>query len=157
MWRDVLRQFLELEKRPDVVVLVRDSDGRDQRAGIIQVREGLPWPFSVVMAVPHPEVEAWYVSGFVPESNQEKRQLSTLAKELSFDPISQSHRLTSHPNSAPHDAKRILSALCGNDEERRQRCLVDEPRLRERGAKNGLTEFLEEVDGKVVPLFGKRA
>lgn len=153
MWRRVLDLFLGLESRPDVVVLVRDSDRGDPKPGIVQVREGIPWPFPVVMAVPHPEVEAWFVSGFEPQSANEKAQLDRLKKDLSFDPTTQSHRLTSQPSDSPRDAKRVLSQLCAT-EERRDQCLTDMNRLRDRGKKNGLAEFLDETDERIVPLFG---
>lgn len=155
MWRRVLDHFNALDPRPEVVVLARDSDGRDQRAGIIQVRDGIRWPFPVVMAVAHPEVEAWYVSGFEPESPAEHARLDCLTRDLSFNPTIQSHRLTSQPKNSPRDAKRVLAKLCGEDLDRRRGCLMDEQRLRARGVENGARAFLDEVEEKVVPLFGR--
>jgi hypothetical protein len=118
MWRNVLMLFLRAEPRPDIVVLARDLDGYpDRSAGIDQVRNGLSWPFQIVAATPEPEIEGWMVCGFVPQDDDERARLEQMRRELSFDPTLQSHRLTSHPNHAPTDAKRVLSRLC-HDRER---------------------------------------
>jgi len=157
MWRKVLRLFCDAAPRPDVVVLARDMDGYpDRRAGMVQVRDGLPWPFEIVLAAAEPEVEAWLVAGFVPNGRDEQDRLDDLRKQLSFDPTTESQRLTSHPNDAMTDAKRVLEGLCGTDPERRDACLGDRDILRARGAANGAAAFLDEVDGRIVPVFGGR-
>jgi hypothetical protein len=156
MWRKVLLLFCACEPRPEVVVLVRDMDGYSaRRSGMTQVRDGIMWPFKVVVAAPQPEVEAWRVAGFVPSGEQERTELEAVRRDLSFDPTTESHRLTSHPNDASTDAKRVLTRLCGNDQERRDACLADRSRLRERGRDNGLREFLDEIEQRIVPLFGR--
>lgn len=154
MWRKVLLLFYHCEPRPDVVLLVRDMDGyRDRRDGMEQVRNDLPWPFPVVIAAPEPEIEAWHVAGFVPADAKERNALKGLRQRLSFDPALQSHRLTSHPNDAATDAKRVLDALCGDDLDRRRRCLADLGLLRQRGIANGASAFLDEVEKRVIPAF----
>jgi hypothetical protein len=155
MWRRVLLLFCHRDPRPDVVLLVRDMDGYcDRRKGMEQVRDGFEWPFAVVIAAPEPEIEAWHVAGFVPADAREREALYGLRRRLSFDPTVESHRLTSHPNDAATDAKRVLDALCASDRVRRQRCIADSSLLRQRGALNGLAAFLDEVDHRVVPLLG---
>jgi hypothetical protein len=157
MWRRVLLLFCDAEPRPDVVVLARDMDGYpNRRAGMVQVRDGLPWPFEVVLAWAEPEVEAWLVAGFAPIDRGEQTLLDDLRAKLSFDPTTQSHRLTSHRNDAPTDAKRVLDHLSGGDRERREACLADRALLRARGAANGAAAFLDEVDARIVPVFGAR-
>jgi hypothetical protein len=158
MGRKVLLMFCHREPRPDVVILARDMDGyRDRLAGLKQVRDGLPWPFRVAIALAEPEIEAWHVCGFVPRDDEERGQLRELKEELSFDPTVEPHRLTSRPNDAPTDAKRVLSRLCQEDEEREIACLADHELLRGRGTKNGLTTFLDDVDRHIVPAFGAPA
>jgi hypothetical protein len=153
MWRKVLLLFCHADPRPDIVVLARDLDGSpDRRAGIEQVRDGLVWPFVIVAATPEPEIEAWIVSGFAPRNDDERARLEQVRRDLSFDPTRQSHRLTSHPNDAPTDAKRVLSRLCEDDGEREDACF-ERSVLRQRGALNGAHVFLEEVDQLVVPIF----
>jgi hypothetical protein len=156
MWRRVLLHFCHVEPRPNLVILVRDLDGYPERwGGLTQVRNGLTWPFAIVVAAPQPEIEAWRVAGFVPNDVRERRELDALKRDLSFDPTTESHRLTSHPNDVATDAKRVLERLCGNDRERRDACLAVHSRLYERGCKNGLAPFLDEIDQCVVPLFGR--
>lgn len=152
MWRKALMLCADMSPRPDVVLLVRDLDGYPaRRDGMTQVVDGIRWPFKVVMATPEPEIEAWWVSGFHPEDAMEEERLRTLTEDLSFNPTTASHRLTSHPNDAPTDAKRVLAALTVGDEPRRDGCLADHGRLLARGAHNGCAAFLDGVYGVVVP------
>jgi hypothetical protein len=88
---------------------------------------------------------------------KEREAFDGLRRSLSFDPALQSHRLTSHPNDAATDAKRVLHALCGGDRDRRRTCIADSSLLRQRGTANGLTAFLTEVDDRLVPMLGPRS
>lgn len=156
MWRRTLALFCRVTPLPEAVVLVRDLDGYEERLdGLKQVRDSvrIAWPFPIVIAAPEPEIEAWRASGFVPADVAEKKRLEALHKELSFDPTKESHRLTSHPNYALTDAKRVLERLCGTDPNRVDACLKDRAVLVARGANNGLKKFLERVDEHIVPLF----
>jgi hypothetical protein len=154
MWRNVLLLFCRCEPRPDVVLLVRDMDGRGhRRQSMEQVRDGLQWPFVIALATPQPEIEAWHVSGFVPANASERNALTELCRRLSFDPTLQSHRLTSRPNDASTDAKRVLDALCAGDQDRRRSCIGDPSILHQRGAANGARAFLDEVEHGIVPAF----
>jgi hypothetical protein len=154
LWRTVLTWFSGLSPRPDVILLVRDLDGAPgKRAGLLQVRDHLAWPFVVVAATPEPEIEAWVVAGFEPCDGPEAAALRIVVAELSFDPTRAPHRLTAHPNDAPRDAKRVLSRLAGGDRDRELACLDDHPRLRERGAMTYLPEFLDEIHQRLVPCI----
>lgn len=154
MWRKVLLMFCHGNPRPDAVVLVRDMDGYDDRyRGMLQVRDGLPWPFPVIIAAAQPEIEAWEIAGFVARTENERLDLTELHLELGFDPTRDSHRLTSHPNQAPTDAKRVLARLCNDDTERRDECLADLGVLRSQGGANGLFAFLNEISQRLVPAL----
>jgi hypothetical protein len=156
MWRKVLLLFCHRDPRPDIVVLARDLDGYpDRRDGLEQVCTALAWPFAIVAATPEPEIEGWIVSGFVPGDDGERRSLEQLRRELSFDPTLHSHRLTSHPNDAATDAKRVLSRLCNGDADRENICLARDI-LHQRGANNWARAFLDEIDRRVLPVFGHR-
>jgi hypothetical protein len=156
MWRRVLMMFHDRKPRPDIVVLARDLDGfPGRRAGSEQVCKGLRWPFKIVIATPEPEIEGWIVSGFTARNDDERARLEHIRKELSFDPTVHSHRLTSHPNDALKDAKRVLSRLCNGDPEREETCLARDV-LRQRGGSNWAREFLDDVDERVLPVFGHR-
>ncbi len=160
MWRRVLARFAQLDPRPELVVLAQDGDGRERerRRGVNQVRyaKSISWPFPIVVAMPEPEIEAWHVAGFEPCNDAEQAALANLRADLPFDPRTASHRLTSQPNDAVTDAKRVLARLCGGDADRVVACLADVDRLRERGGANGASAFLGEVDRDVVPLFAGR-
>jgi hypothetical protein len=156
MWRKVLLLFCHRDPRPDVVVLARDLDGyAERRTGLEQVCTDLPWPFAIVAATPEPEIEGWIVSGFVPRDEGQQRRLEQLRGELSFDPTLHSHRLTSHPNDAATDAKRVLSRLCNGDPDREHTCLTRGV-LHQRGADNWARAFLDDVDQRVLRVFGHR-
>jgi|JI6StandDraft_1071083.scaffolds.fasta_scaffold242008_1 hypothetical protein len=156
MWRRTLLLFCHCEPRPDVVVLARDLDGYPRRReGMEQAALNLRWPFKIAIATAQPEVEAWVVSGFVPKDAAERERLRELREQLSFDPTAQSERLTSHPNDAGTDAKRVLSRLCGDDVERQGQCLDDRALLLRRGAGNGLSAFLAEIDQQIVPALSQ--
>jgi hypothetical protein len=157
MWRKALLLFCHVDPRPDIVVLARDLDGYpDRRDGIDQVRDGLQWPFKVMAATPDPEIEGWLVSGFVPSNDAEQTRLELVRRALAFDPTLQSHRLTSHPNTATTDAKRVLSRLCDDHHEREQACLAHGV-IYERGEHNGARAFLDEVAQRILPSFRGRA
>lgn len=154
MWRKVLLLFCHAQPRPDLVVLIRDLDGHaDRRYGMEQVRDRLPWPFPIVIATPQPEIESWLVSGFMAKNASERIRLDEVHRELSFDPTIESHRLTSHPNTATRDAKRILARLSESDREREIYCLVSRDVLYARGEHNGARSFLDEVEQRLVPSF----
>jgi hypothetical protein len=156
MWRKVLLLFCHRDPRPDIVVLARDLDGYlERRDGLEQVCRGLVWPFAIVAATPEPEIEGWIVSGFVPQNDDELHRIEQLRGELSFDPALHSHRLTSRPNDAPTDAKRVLARLCNDDPEREHACLAREV-LHQRGASNWARAFLDDVDQQVPPVFRYR-
>ena len=155
MWRRILMMFDQSTPRPDAVILARDVDGhRDRCEGLKQVLKGLPWRFPIIVAAAEPEVEAWHVAGYVSTSAEEEALLSTLASELSFNPTLEAHRLTSHPNDARTDAKLVLERLC-TSEDRKHGCLTDRAVLRMRGTAIGLSNFLDEVAKRIVPLFGE--
>lgn len=160
MWRKILAQLSAQRPRPTAVVLVRDLDGNaKRREGMKQaLHPDLRWPpdMPIILATPEPEMEAWVISGFVAEDDNERVTLDRLRQELSFDPTTESHSLTSHPNDASADAKRVLVALTQGDTAREGRCLADRERLKERGEFNHCRAFLAEVCQKIVPRFTSR-
>lgn len=142
---------------PDAIVIARDSDRdrlRNVPAALAQATRATPPPPAtpVVLAVCIPEVEAWYVAGFTPRSPVETETLKGLTAELSFDPTRTPESLLSRSPGHPRDAKRVLQVLAGDDAERRETCLADHQRLRERGAGCGVAAYLDDVSEKIVPL-----
>lgn len=142
-------------KRPDCIVLVRDSDGvRSRVSAFQQAASGMSVPV-VVVAMPHPKREAWVLAGFDPKNEQERKALQGLRKELGFNPTAEAHRLTAAKRGAPKDAKRVLDKLMQGDKDREAECWAVTPlaTLEKRGVDSGLRSFLCDVRTKMVPLF----
>ncbi|NVB42888.1 hypothetical protein G6O69_34020 [Pseudenhygromyxa sp. WMMC2535] len=160
MVRRLLTAFDMARPRPELVILARDGDGRveERRAGFDQVVTGLEWDFPIILAMPEPEAEAWLVCGFDPRNDTEARRLEDLG--LNFNPRAQPERLTSRPNHAPTDAKRVLQALTDGDKARIEACL-DHPldELGRRGERAGLGQLLADLREHLLPLLdpGARA
>jgi hypothetical protein len=157
MYRRILVAFEQLASVPEIVIIARDGDGRaeQRRSGFHQVVEGQSWSFPVILAMPEPESEAWIICGFEPETDLERRRYEELLRggQLSFDPVREPHRLTSRPNDAPTDAKRVEKALMGSDGTRRAACLaIPLAMLAQRGDKAGLARFIDDLRRIFVPL-----
>lgn len=165
MHLNILRIAKELVDRidsdaPTAVVVVRDQDNQrgERAAGASQAISASPLPqeFPVVVGLPIPEIEAWVVAGFVVANDRERNTLESLRSELGFAPHESPERLTSRNNTDKRDAKRVLAVLTGDDSEREEPCLRipdDETlsRLKSRGRGCGLTDFLEQIETKLVP------
>ncbi len=158
MWRTVLSHFEEMTPRPEAVLLIRDLDNhRSRLEGLGQARDGLDWPFAILAATPQPEIEAWQIASFEPRTSAESAYFSLATNALSFDPRTDSDRLTSHPNDAPTDAKRvwkIIQTMRGQDPDDFGE-LADLDRLRQRGRMNHLADFLDEINTRLAPIFGQ--
>jgi hypothetical protein len=152
-----LQCFVGADRQPSAVLLVRDSDGKleDRLAGLRQAREERRWPFPVVVGVAHAMRECWVLAGFVARGKREPKMLEALRKELRFDPVQRSERLDAALETAPKSAKRVLALLTGDDREREEQCWIetDLAALREQGARNGLADFLDEVEERLAPIF----
>lgn len=141
---------------PDFVVLVRDADDKPERKeGLAQARNGTPKVERkhIVIGVAKPEREAWILSGFVPCDDRERATLASERQRLGFDPTLQPHELR---GEGKRNAKTSLANLSGGDHDREHRCLteVSLEHLRERGSGNGLAEFLDEIDERIVTVVG---
>jgi hypothetical protein len=153
--------FNRLDPQPDAVILMRDSDGDlDRRTGLHQARDAEPWPFPVVIGFAHTKRECWHICGYEPENDDERQLLTETGSDVGFDVLRRSDELTAKHSSTTdkRSAKRVLSKLCGDDQDRMLRCLTAVPisKLKERGVNNGLTHFLEQLETLLVPLFTPR-
>ncbi|MBI5608239.1 MAG: hypothetical protein HY902_05110 [Deltaproteobacteria bacterium] len=130
------------------LVVVRDLDGcAERKAGFAQVKAGFPdLPFAMVLAAPQPEVEAWFVAGYRGPLADGR----TLG--LKFSPVRESERLTSRPNYAPTDAKRVFLQMFGGDEDAATVALT---RVAcDANAPAELRAFLAAVDAEVAGRLG---
>jgi hypothetical protein len=150
----LLKQRRDGGEKLDTVVLARDLDGRpDRLAGLRQAAEQ-PWPFAVLIAWCQPEAEAWNVCAFEPRDEAERARHSALKQDLSRCPIQDAHRLTSTASDSNRDAKRVVAALTAGDHDRRIACLAAPfDHLCARGRHTGLTDFLEQIELKFIPLW----
>jgi hypothetical protein len=160
MARLALLLLASSERRPDAVLLVRDSDGdARRREGLEQARDfklnGNAWPFPVLIGVAEPKRECWVLAGFDPQGPEEIEWLEKSERRLSFHPIREAHRLDAREHGAKNDAKRALDELTQGDPARERPCLGETPLavLEERGAKTGLTAYLKEVRERLVPVL----
>ena len=131
----------------DAYVFQNDTDGEDaSRRGIEEARDALTFSEACVLAIPHPELEAWLCAAFQPADDGEASRLIAERDRLNFDPVRDSHRLTAGKRSDPKDAKRVLKALCGEDARDYENILGDDlPRLEAQGEHNGLGAFVQEA------------
>lgn len=141
---------------PDVVLLIRDSDGFSQRRmGLEQARGERSWPFRIVLGVAHTKRECWVLNGFEARNAVETAKLVDLRAELGYHPCEKAERLTAQREGAKHDAKRVLRVLCGDSHEREIECWTQTSleTLEVRGEATGLKAYLAEIRERVVPLF----
>lgn len=157
LWKKLALQLARAGDEVVLGVIVRDVDRRpERRAGAEQARQTVSCPFAVLLGFCVPEAEGWYLCAFSPEDAAERERLAALTGELGFSPCAEPDRLTSTKTASERDAKKVLDRLCGDDRERRARCLaIPLAELRERGARSGLADFLQELETHAVPAVGR--
>jgi hypothetical protein len=132
--------------------IVRDTDHRPRRDGAVAAVKSSLWPFRVVLAFPHPEIEAWPVAVFEPRTKGEHARVQKQERQLGYSPVDEPERLTSTVSDGIADAKNVRDALVPDDGGG-DWLEVDLEVLRDRGRSCGLTDFLREVEAVVVPLL----
>lgn len=158
MARTALVLLATCDSPPDAVIVVVDSDDDHQarRAGLEQARNDRPWPFrTIVIGLAHTKRECWVLAGYAPAGAAEAERLRAVREELGFDPTTRPELLTAQNESAKTSAKRVLRELTGGDVTREPACWQDPDlqTLRGNGRSTGLSDFLEEVEVRLVPLF----
>lgn len=155
--RRALRLIVREVPDARVIFLLRDSDGDLRRKdGINQAVSESKLKVEVVVGLAHCKREAWVLSGFEPQTDEETGRLAVVRQELGFDPRTHSHDLGASDENAKRSAKRVLRGLCESDADRERSCWLDTALdvLRDRGQENGLLAYLEQVHLKVVPRIG---
>jgi hypothetical protein len=130
------------------IVLVRDQDDKpERREGLKQARDQYHAGTVIVIAFAVPMREAWVISGFDPENDDERARLAAERQALGSDPRTHAHELTAKDENATRSPKRVLRSLSGAEKDRERRCWMNAPLslLRERGTANGLAAYREEV------------
>ena len=156
--RRALRYLREVVPELEAVVLIRDQDDQaDRRSGLEQARQEDHEGLLIVVGLAVVEREAWVISGFEPQDENEQKRLDAERQKLGFHPCERSHDLTAGKNNAAlRSPKRVLGLLSGDDLDRERKCWTITPlsKLRERGSENGLALYLDEVRARLAPLIG---
>ena len=156
--RRALRYLRETIPELEAVVLVRDQDDQDdRRKGLEQARNEDHEGLRVVVGLAVVEREAWAISGFEPRDEAEQSRLEAERQKLGFYPPERSHDLTAgKDDNALRSPKRVLRVLTDGDPDRERVCWNGTPlaRLRERGTRNGLAHYMDEVRTHLAPLIG---
>ena len=147
------------EEAPDVLLLVRDADSNDNRRTALSEldRHYRKDDVAVIVGVPHPETECWLLAGFRHEmSDDEEKRLAQYKRETrGVDPTSQSHQLNSPNESDPRHPKHALDELCPDISRKNQCLFAPFDMLRINGKQNGLADFLDALQTRLIPrLFG---
>lgn len=152
--------MLMREQTPAALLFVRDLDNQhERRAGLADAVKAEAGNLAVVIATPNPKREVWVLNGFRHLTEREEKALTAIRAELNFHPCEEAERLRYSSQTArpERDPKKILERLTENNGEREARCWNETPlpTLRERGAKTLLTDYLDEVKDKLLPLFNQ--
>lgn len=153
LFRSVFLTFAHEHHPPSVVVAARDQDRQPERQeGFRQAVEANDWPFRAILAWAHPEIEAWYLVGFVPQTDREHRLLAELRQTLGFDVHRAPERLAAQGR---RDPKPILAELTDGDLERKTACLADLDHLETHGSGCGVSQFCQAVRAQIAPLLAR--
>ena len=98
----------------------------------------------------------WVLSGFEPKDEVERERLEAEIRKLGFHPCRESHQLTAcKDDQAKKSPKRVHLELIRGDRDRESECwqVTALSVLEERGADNGLRDYLREVEEILVPFI----
>jgi hypothetical protein len=140
----------------DGILLIRDDDYRaSRRRGLEQARHDSHLSSRIVIGLAHTERECWVLAGFDPRNDREWELLAEIRQELGFDPCTQSDQLTAIHDHDKRSPKRVLNHLVQGDRDRETACWKETPLpiLRDRGERTGLSQYLVEVEERLVPLL----
>lgn len=165
-----LIRVLQLKKsRPDensrslrAVLFIRDLDNQpERREGIEQARaEQIHQSpqLEIIIGAANRMREAWVLNGFIASNPEEVQTLEAIRKQLPFDPCEESHRLRSNSREEPErirNPKVVLEELTGGNWSREQQCWEETSLelLRQRGRYTGLTDYLNEIEKRLIPVL----
>lgn len=156
-----LVRFLQRTREIRAVVFIRDLDHQpERREGLEQARRqhfNQSPKLEIAIGTANGKREAWVLNGFLPLNEEEQEILDEIKAELNFDPCLESYRLRSPSNREPErirNPKFVVARLTGEDWQRESKCWVetDLQILRERGVETGLTDYLNEIEARLVPI-----
>lgn len=137
-----------------LIFVLEDTDGKKDR--VDAAKAALAWfaekprkSKALVIGCPEQDAEGWVVAGLAGDPALKERRRRA-KKRLSFDPCLEPERLTSAPNEALQDAKRVLAFLLG-DEDRLEDATSKAPDAR------GLDELLDRAFADFAGLVASAA
>jgi hypothetical protein len=156
-----LISFLQYKLKRDIkaVIVIRDLDSQPERKKHLdQARSeytGQP-KLEIVIGTADRMREAWVLNGFMPLNPKEEKILKEITKRLTFNPCTEAHRLRS-TSSDERDPKVIVEKLTDGDISHEQQCWEETSLeiLHSRGKFTGLTEYLNEVEQRLVPVIAE--
>jgi hypothetical protein len=157
-------QYLKTSKNRNIgaIVLIRDEDNQSERfAALCRLRNDLTrrgFQMPIIIGVAIPEREAWLLNGYEAQTAEEKQVLQDIRRRISIDPCLEAHRLrgkSSQPGTEDRDIKRILQTLTQDDPLREKQCWQETPLdiLIERGQRTGLSQYIEEIESRLLPIL----
>ena len=159
-----LVRFLQKERAIKAVLLIRDLDNQpERREGLEQARmqdiDRKP-KLEIILGTANRMREAWVLNGFVPVNSQEEQRLAKIKQQLTFDPCTESEKLRStsrEDRDRLRNPKVIVEQLTGQEMERERQCWEETSLmiLRERGVETGLTDYIREIEERLVPIICK--
>ena len=160
--RRALRVVTQLFGTIGAAILMRDADqDESRRAGLEQARQEhcrQPDAFPVVIGVAQAKRECWVLSGFIAKTQAEETSLETERQRLGFNPLERCEYLTAKHDNDDRSAKRVLKQLTDSNAERERECWMTTSmnHLRGCGPKNGLSEYLDEIERILLPVVRRR-
>jgi hypothetical protein len=155
--RRAIAYVLRRHETVDAILLIRDRDDEaERRRGLEQARAWGSSLTRIVIGLAIPERECWVLSGFEPKDDAEREKLDEEIRHLGFHPCRESHQLTAcKDDQAKRSPKRVHAKLIGRDRDRDRECwkVTALSVLAERGADNGLRDYLDEVRNILVSLI----
>ncbi len=152
-----LVRFLQKTRQIRAILLIIDLDNKPKRKkGLDQARSehinGKP-KLEIVIGTADRMREAWVLNGFIPSNQEEEQILEEIKNELKFDPCIESHRLRG--SNEIRDPKEVVKKLTDGNMKREQQCWEDTSLelLRGRGIHTGLTDYICEVEQRLIPTF----
>jgi hypothetical protein len=151
--------FLQYKLKRDIkaVIFIRDLDNEPKRREYIgQARSEYEGELEIVIGTPDRMREAWVLNGFMPLNPEEEKTLKEITKKLNFNPCTEAHRLRS-TSSDERDPKVVVKKLTDGDYSREQQCWEETNLeiLRSRGKSTGLTDYLDEIGQRLVPVIAE--
>ncbi len=154
-----LISFLQYKLKRDIkaVIFIRDLDNQpERREHLEQARSEYNGQLAILIGTADRMREAWVLNGFMPLNSEEEKILKEITIELTFDPCLEADRLRSN-SSDERDPKVVIKKLTDGDFSREQQCWEETSLeiLLSRGRSTGLTDYLDEVEQRLIPIISQ--